>query len=179
MEAVVAGKKIHAPFRYAGGKFYALKHILPLIPEHTCYVEPFCGGSRVYFAKSKAKTNWLNDVDAELINCYVNIRDRADEMVEVLSKEVATKERHAEYKRSEPADSLGRAIRWYYLNRTSFSGIMKIENCYFGYGEKYSCPPPVGATGSSHVLPRHKASRLRPLTLRRLWTVRQTARSCS
>ena len=141
LATVVADKKIHAPFRYAGGKFYALKHILPIIPHHTHYVEPFCGGGRVYFAKRKAGSNWLNDVDAELINCYVNIRDHADEMVRMLSGEAATKERHAKYKRSEPIDSLGRAVRWYYLNRTSFSGIMKRENCYFGYGEKYSRPP--------------------------------------
>ena len=142
LESSVAAKKIHAPFRYAGGKFYALKHILPLVPEHDYYVEPFCGGSRVFFAKAKAAGSWLNDIDAELINCYVHIRDRAKEMVDVLTKESATKERHAEYKRSNPKTPLARAIRWYYLNRTSFSGIMKTENCYFGYGEKYSMPPP-------------------------------------
>ena len=140
MEAV-AVKKIHAPFRYVGGKFYALKHILPMIPAHDCYVEPFCGGSRVYFAKQKARHNWLNDMDAELINCYVNIRDHPHEMVDALHDEVATKERHAEYKASKPRTKLGRAIRWYYLNRTSFSGIMKAENCYFGYGERYSMGP--------------------------------------
>ena len=133
--------KIHAPFRYAGGKFYALKHILPMIPEHDCYVEPFCGGSRVYFAKQKVTTNWLNDIDAELINCYVNIRDNAEKMAKVLVKEVATKKRHAEYKQAMPGTDLDKAIRWYYLNRTSFSGIMKNENCYFGYGEKYSMGP--------------------------------------
>lgn len=139
-ESVEVGK-IHAPFRYAGGKFYALKYILPIIPEHDCYVEPFCGGSRVYFAKSKTRTNWINDIDSELINCYVHIRDFPQEMADVLTKEEATKERHAEYKRSDPQDGLGRAIRWYYLNRTSFSGIMKTENCYFGYGKKYSMGP--------------------------------------
>ena len=137
----VAQKKIHAPFRYAGGKFYALKHILPMIPVHECYVEPFCGGSRVFFAKIKAKKNWLNDIDPELINCYTHIRDKPEKMIRVLTKEVATKKRHAEYKKYKPRSELGRALRWYYLNRTSFSGIMKTENCYFGYGDKYSMPP--------------------------------------
>ncbi len=49
--------------------------------------------------------------------------------------EVATKERHGEYKQSRPESDLGRAIRRYYLSRTSFSGIMKSNNYYFGYGE--------------------------------------------
>ena len=141
MENMVAVKKIHAPFRYAGGKFYALKYILPMIPDHDCYVEPFCGGSRVYFGKPKVRDNWLNDIDPELINCYTHIRDNAAKMVRVLSRETATKERHMYYKKYRPRSSLGRAIRWYYLNRTSFSGIMKTENCYFGYGEKYSMGP--------------------------------------
>lgn len=135
-------KKIHAPFRYAGGKFYALKYILPMIPTHQYYVEPFCGGSRVYFAKKKSRFNWLNDVDSNLINCYVNIRDHPLDMAHVLAKEVATKARHRYYKLEyKPKTALNKAIRWYYLNRTSFSGIMKTENCYFGYGEKYSMPP--------------------------------------
>lgn len=135
------GKKIHAPFRYAGGKFYALKHILPMIPPHRYYAEPFCGGSRVYFAKKKARHNWLNDIDSNLINCYKHIRDNPKQMSNTLTKEIATKDRHKYYKNYRPKTNLTNAIRWYYLNRTSFSGIMKTENCYFGYGEKYSMPP--------------------------------------
>ena len=135
-------RKIHAPFRYAGGKFYALKHILPIIPDHESYVEPFCGGSRVYFAKKKSAHNWLNDIDDQLVNCYRHIRDKPQEMSKILVKEKATKPRHMYYKNEyRPRTNFKKAVRWYYLNRTSFSGIMKKENCYFGYGEKYSLGP--------------------------------------
>ena len=40
-----------------------------------------------------------------------------------------------------PRNNLERAFRWFYLNRTSYSGIMRFENCYWGFGDKYSMRP--------------------------------------
>ncbi|MBO1567605.1 hypothetical protein GBL97_18370 [Yersinia pseudotuberculosis] len=33
---------------WVGGKRRSAKHILPLFPAHTCYIEPFCGGAALY-----------------------------------------------------------------------------------------------------------------------------------
>jgi len=117
---------INSPFRYAGGKFYARKLILNFIPKHSNYLEPFAGGGSIFFAKEKVNTNWLNDIDKELINCYLTIRDYPDQLIEKLQDEKATKERHKYYKNEyQPTSSLERATRWYYLNRTLYSGIRK------------------------------------------------------
>ena len=89
--------KSNSPFRYPSGKFYARRLILDMLPEHDGYCEPFAGGASIFFAKEKAQTSILNDLE--------------------------------------------RAFRWYYLNRTSYSGIMRPENCYWGYGDKYSMRP--------------------------------------
>lgn len=133
---------INSPFRYAGGKFYARNLILKHIPPHSHYVEPFAGGSSIFFAKSKVKNNWLNDIDEALINTYLIIRDRPEELINYLTGEQATKERHAYYKNEfVPQNNLEAAARWFYLNRTSYSGIMKPQNCYWGYGDKYSMRP--------------------------------------
>lgn len=133
---------INSPFRYAGGKFYARKLILEHVPDHTCYIEPFVGGGSIFFAKDKVETNILNDADPDLINTYLIIRDRVDELVTALDGEQALKERHTWYKNEfKPTNELERAVRWYYLNRTSYSGIMNPKNCYWGYGDKYSMRP--------------------------------------
>lgn len=133
---------INSPFRYAGGKFYARNLILKHIPPHSHYVEPFAGGSSIFFAKSKVKNNWLNDIDEALINTYLIIRDRPEELINYLTGEQATKERHAYYKNEFiPQGKLEAAAKWFYLNRTSYSGIMKPQNCYWGYGDKYSMRP--------------------------------------
>ena len=132
---------INSPFRYAGGKFYARKIIGSYIPEHNYYVEPFVGGGSIFFYKDKVPS-WINDSDKELINCYRAIKNNVDEMIYALKGETATKERHFYYKNEfRPKSKMESALRYYYLNRTSYSGIMKHENCYFGYGDKYSMRP--------------------------------------
>lgn len=40
--------RLKTPISYYGGKQSMLKHILPIIPEHTIYVEPFFGGGAVF-----------------------------------------------------------------------------------------------------------------------------------
>jgi DNA adenine methylase len=133
---------INSPFRYAGGKFYARKLILDFIPQHSNYLEPFAGGGSIFFAKHKVNCNCLNDIDKELTNCYLTIRDYPSELIAKLKDEEATKERHKYYKNEyQPTNNIERAARWYYLNRTSYSGIMNMTNCYWGYGEKYSMRP--------------------------------------
>ncbi|MEO1253972.1 MAG: DNA adenine methylase [Bacteroidota bacterium] len=133
---------MNSPFRYAGGKFYARKLITEQIPSHQAYIEPFAGGGSIFFAKKKVKFNQLNDLDNQLINCYLIIRDQPEELIKGLEGEDATKERHHWYKNEfKPKNKLEEAVRWYYLNRTSYSGIMNMQNCYFGYGPKYSMRP--------------------------------------
>ena len=135
-------QEINSPFRYAGGKFYARKLIVEHIPRHSCYVEPLAGGASLFFAKKKVERNWLNDIDNDLMNCLIVIRDRPAELIERLKDEKATKERHTYYKNEfKPKTELGSAARWFYLNRTSYSGIMNMQNCFWGYGDKYSMRP--------------------------------------
>lgn len=135
-------QEINSPFRYAGGKFYARKLIIEHVPQHTVYIEPFAGGASIFFSKSRAGQNWLNDIDKDLINCLAVIRDNPHELIERLKDEKATKERHAYYKNEyKPKTKLDRAVRWFYINRTSYSGIMNMQNCYWGYGDKYSMRP--------------------------------------
>lgn len=136
---------IHSPFRYPGGKYYARSKILKLIPEiYTSYIEPFAGGASIFFAKQKSIPTLLNDKDPELINCYTEIRDNVECLIELLNQvnEPPSKELHTYYKNSYiPKNKQEQAFRWFLLNRISYSGIMKPSNCYWGYGEKYSMRP--------------------------------------
>ncbi len=132
----------NSPFRYPGGKFYARKLILDEIPDHDVYCEPFAGGASIFFAKKRVSRSIINDLDADVINTLRHIRDRVEDLIDLLSGIDATKENHAHYKNVyKPTNGLEQAFRWFYLNRTSYSGIMRQENCYWGYGRKYSmCP---------------------------------------
>ena len=91
--------KVKSPLRYPGGKFYALKHIMPYIEcvEHDEYREPFLGGGSVFFAKQKVQFNILNDLEQEIINFYKLILDdeMRNELIRRFDREVANKERHS------------------------------------------------------------------------------------
>ena len=144
--------EINSPFRYPGGKFYARKLILEHIIPHTYYAEPFAGGASIFFAKPKVTQNVLNDIDPSLTNCYLVIRDQVEELIALLDGVAATKENHNYYKNVYQATTnVERAFRWYYLNRTSYSGIMNMQNCYWGYGDQYSMQPKNLAYSSSSV----------------------------
>ena len=134
--------KSNSPFRYPGGKFYARKLILDMLPPHTGYCEPFAGGASIFFAKESSDHSILNDLDTGVINALSQIRDEVEGLIDLLDGIPASKALHSYYKAEyQPSTDLERAFRWYYLNRTSYSGIMRSENCFWGYGDKYSMRP--------------------------------------
>lgn len=57
-------------FCHTGSKRTLIKKILPLIPKHEIYVEPFIGGGAIYFAKEPSNYEVINDLDSKLIKAY-------------------------------------------------------------------------------------------------------------
>ena len=68
------------PITYYGGKQMLLKHILPLIPQHKLYCEPFFGGGAVLFAKPKSETEVVNDINGELVNFFQVVKKQFTEL---------------------------------------------------------------------------------------------------
>lgn len=58
------------PISYYGGQQNMLKDILPLIPPHHLYNEPFAGGAALLFAKEPVEINVINDLNGEIVNFY-------------------------------------------------------------------------------------------------------------
>lgn len=125
------------------GKYYALKYIIPILDsyDHDYYVEPFIGGGSVFFGKRKANKNWINDLDIELIETFKAIQNskRNQLLISRVSKEVASKKRHAEIRAMNTIDFDDVSFKTYYLNRTSYSGI--IHKPAWGYAIGASSPP--------------------------------------
>ena len=63
------------PILYPGGKTNMIKNVLKLIPAHSQYVEPFCGGASIFWAKEMASHNVLNDTFSGILNFYRVVRD--------------------------------------------------------------------------------------------------------
>lgn len=58
------------PIAYYGGKQTLLPVILPMIPVHKRYVEPFLGGGAVYWSKPPSEVEIINDLDGFVTNFY-------------------------------------------------------------------------------------------------------------
>ena len=76
---------MRTPITYYGGKQSMLDVILPKIPAHKIYVEPFFGGGAVFFAKTPSYLEVINDKNERLITFYEVMRDQFDELNEMIT----------------------------------------------------------------------------------------------
>ena len=83
------------PISYYGGKQMLLKHILPLIPEHSLYTEAFCGGCAVLFAKKPVRCEVINDTNTELVNFYRVAQMKYPVLKELIDATLHSREIHA------------------------------------------------------------------------------------
>lgn len=117
---------------WIGGKRRLAKHILPLFPDHDCYVEPFAGAAALFFMKAPAKAEVLNDINGDLVNLYRVVKHHLDEFIRQF--------RHALISRQiwdwmvmtppETLTDIQRAARFFYLQKLGFGG--KVDGRTFG-----------------------------------------------
>jgi DNA adenine methylase len=122
--------------KWAGSKLQLIGQFENLFPPtFRNYYEPFVGSGAVFFyVKSKLKPNKviLSDTNEELINCFAVVRDKPSELVELLLNH---RKRHSkEYYyavrsvQSNRLDSVNRAARFIYLNKTCFNGLYRVNS---------------------------------------------------
>lgn len=76
--------RLKTPISYYGGKQSMLKHILPLIPEHSIYVEAFFGGGAVFWAKDQVQTEVINDYNGMVANFYEQLKTNYPELKQMI-----------------------------------------------------------------------------------------------
>ena len=134
---------IRTPLRYPGGKSRALKTILPLVPAFSEFREPFIGGGSVFLALKQQSSDaafWMNDLNPELYHFWQALRDCPDALVagvqRVRDEETDGRTLHRRLKGTVPTDNLARAVRFFVLNRITFSGTVEAGGYSQGAFEK-------------------------------------------
>ena len=135
-------KSAKSPLRYPGGKSRALKKIRPFIPENIAeFREPFVGGGSVFFAirdifQDAIKPYWINDLNYDLTCFWKQVRDNVTPLIETLRDiHTTTTDGRALFKRLAKSKDLlcqdkdmlsefDRAVRFFVLNRITFSGVV-------------------------------------------------------
>ena len=116
--------EIKTPISYYGGKQQMLRHILPLIPEHKVYTEPFCGGAAVYWSKPPSRVEVINDLNDELINFYIVLKTRLKSLQKMIKCTLHSRKIHRQawmiYQAPEGHDPVTRAWALWVLSTQSF-----------------------------------------------------------
>lgn len=125
------------PFtKWTGGKRQLLPVIRELMPKtYNRYFEPFVGGGALFFDLAP-KDAVINDFNAELINCYQQIKDNPQELIEILTvhQEYNSKEYYLDLRsadRDERIDMMSevqRAARILYMLRVDFNGLYRVNS---------------------------------------------------
>lgn len=87
---------LKTPITYYGGKQMMLRHILPLIPEHHTYVEPFFGGGAVFWGKAPSAAEVVNDINNRLITFYKVLKYDIDELQRLIDDTFHSRAQHRE-----------------------------------------------------------------------------------
>lgn len=133
------GQKHKPVLRWAGGKSWLIDRIKPYVPKKCdSYYEPFIGGASVFLNLIDASNIYLSDLNQELIEFYFQVQNNLEELLLTLKGYANDENFFYELRQSEEVDPLLRAARFYYLNRTCFNGLYRVNlsgkfNVPYGY----------------------------------------------
>ncbi|MDE6426533.1 MAG: DNA adenine methylase [Ruminococcus sp.] len=136
------------PFiKWAGGKNQLLNIIRSKYPENIKkYCEPFVGGGAVLFdvlANFKPEEILINDINPELINTYIHIRDNTEDIINRLFDMQEIFWRMDNNKRKEyfyiqrdkfnegiknNINDVAMAVLFIFLNKTCFNGLYRVNS---------------------------------------------------
>jgi DNA adenine methylase len=130
------------PFvKWAGGKRQIVPQLSALAPsKFDRYIEPFLGGGTLFFHlisnKNKPFTNYISDINSELINVYVAVKDDVEKLIKLLTQHQIEYNKAPEecyynlrdnFNLKSCSDGIERAAQFITLNRTCFNGLYRVN----------------------------------------------------
>lgn len=118
------------PISYYGGKQRLVPEILPLIPQEVFtaghqYVEPFCGGAAVFWAKRPSENEVINDYDLRVANFFEAVKYEFDSLQWLVQNTL-----HSEYEYQKAARILKAGLNG---NRVEYAWAFWVQtNMSFG-----------------------------------------------
>src|SRR3990167_6033921 len=123
---------LKSPISRMGGKYYLTGWLSQYIPEHTVYVEPFCGAGHLLFSKEPSQVEVINDADSRLISFFELLKDdtKRSRLIQTLDNMLYSRRlwqniRSMWKQGNLPQDEIERVSQWFYLNRSTFAGDQK------------------------------------------------------
>ncbi|PHP45617.1 modification methylase [Methanosarcinales archaeon ex4572_44] len=160
----------YTALRFPGGKTRALKQILPIIPtDFIEFREPMVGGGSVFFAlkqKCPERKFWINDINEDLYLFWKYRKTDSDRLIKEIKK---IKERTDDGQKlfleltdpNKKFTEFERAVRFFILNRITFSGTVESGGYSKQSFEKRFTDSTIGLlSDSEHMLKNVKITNL-------------------
>jgi len=129
--------ELKTPISYYGGKQNMAAMIVPMIPEHVLYAEPFVGGAAIFFAKTKSKVEVINDTNREAVNFYRQVQNNFVSLEKEIQITLHSRDLHRKasviYNNPDMFDDIKRAWAFWTLSAQCFGSIIDGS---FGYDKK-------------------------------------------
>lgn len=133
---------LKTPITYYGGKQNMVKAILPIIPVHNLYCEPFAGGAAIFFAKEPSGVEVLNDTNRELINFYRVVQNDFTSLEKEIMITLHSRDLHRKasviYNNPDMFSELKRAWALWVLSTQGFAGQLDSS---WGYDKSRNSTP--------------------------------------
>jgi DNA adenine methylase len=132
------------PFlRWAGGKNWLVKQLDEFVKIHSFneYHEPFIGGGAIFFHFGPKNISYLNDLNSELIDAYLCVKEDVYGVIDELTKFENTEKCYYQVRAANYKKLVKKTARFIFLNQTSFNGIYRVNlngeyNVPYGYRKK-------------------------------------------
>jgi DNA adenine methylase len=127
--------------KWVGGKSQLLPELIKLLPQnYTNYYEPFLGGGAMFFHLApKLESAYLSDINAELINTYINVKSNVYELIDILNQIESNylnlsddnrKNKYYELREEYNSSELNikKAALFITLNKLCFNGLYRVNS---------------------------------------------------
>lgn len=149
-------KHVRSPIPWIGGKFYSAARILEAFPSprsYYTYVEPFGGAGHVLFRKPPYHhIEVYNDLNGDLVNFWLMCRSNPNELQEQIDTLPYSRQLHDDWHKELFSDrsltDIERAVRWFYVLRGSFGGMLNKTKAGWAYAVRRNGTGHKGSTAN-------------------------------
>ncbi len=133
---------VRSPLNWVGGKHYSKERIVAAFPHPTSYstyCEPFAGAASVLLARPYPNPHLeiINDFSGDLINFWMQCRNHPTELQQQIDSLPYARSLYEDWQESlfdgSAMSDMERAVRWFYVLRSSVGGIIRKSKGNWGY----------------------------------------------
>ena len=105
-----------------GNKTRIAEDIVKHFPQHATFIDMFFGAGGIYFNKSNARYNFLNDIDDDVFNLYKVLQESKVELIKEIELMPVTETLLKHWNDNKETEPMKKAVRFLMLSNFGYMG---------------------------------------------------------